>query len=159
MRRVTRAHAAGEPTIVSQYPHVMSDVALPQTFADLIRTAREAKGWTQEQLEAATADNDGAHVSISTISRWERGLADRPDPEHVRRICAALGVDPRRAAVALGYLTAEEVEPGAALLDPEIEEVLRILPDVPEDERRKWIQYLKYLQQLHNQQKRGQKAG
>jgi hypothetical protein len=86
-------------------------------------------------------------------------MADRPEPAHVRAVCRSLDLDPRRAAVALGYLSAEEVEPPRTGLDEEVEEVLRILPDVPADERRQWIQYLKWLRQQHMQGKRGEKAG
>jgi transcriptional regulator with XRE-family HTH domain len=126
----------------------MNDGALPQTFADLIRTAREAKGWSQEQLEQATIDDGGQHVSVSTISRWERGQAGRPEPSHVRLVCRALGIDPRRAAVSLGYLTAEEVaSPMPPVIDPQVQQVLDMLEDpaLPLGERQQWIDYLKFL--------------
>jgi len=127
----------------------MSDASADQSFADLISTGRRAKRWSQEDLERESG------VSRSTLSRWERGLADRPEPEHVRAVCRVLGIDPRRAAVALGYLTAEEVEsPARSLLHPDIEEVLAMLedPKLPADDRAKWIDYLKYLYQRANDQ-------
>jgi hypothetical protein len=31
-------------------------------------------------------------------------------------------------------------------VSPELEEILRVLPGVPAEERRQWINYLKYLQ-------------
>ncbi|MFC3736603.1 helix-turn-helix domain-containing protein [Paractinoplanes deccanensis] len=114
-----------------------------QSFADLIADGRRAKGWSQDDLERESG------VSRSTISRWERGLADRPEPEHVRAVCAALGVDPRRAAVSLGYLTEDDLRAGQDQLPQEVEEVLDILQSgsISAESRREWINYLKYLQQ------------
>ena len=155
MSHVTRSYAAERLIRPSRYAHVMNDAVRPETFANLIRGAREAKGWSQEQLELATRGIAGEHVSVSTISRWERGQAGRPEPEHVRKVCKALGIDPRRAAVALGYLTQEEVEPRrGAELPADIEEVLTILedPKLPQDDRNKWIDYLKYLHRQAQQQ-------
>jgi len=124
------------------YDCVMDDSAGAESFADLIGNARRAKGWSQEDLEQESG------VSRSTISRWERGLADRPEPQHVRSVCTALGIDPRRAAVALGYLTEEEISPGDDALPAEVEEVLQILQsgNISAESRREWINYLKYLQ-------------
>lgn len=129
-------HRQGDRT---PYSCVMADA--PSTFAELIANGRRRKNWSQEDLETHSG------VSRSTISRWERGLADKPEPEHVRAVCAALGVDPRRAAVSLGYLTSEEIAGSTPLLDPAVEEVLDILQDpaVSEDEKTSWIGYLKYL--------------
>ncbi|GAA0495320.1 hypothetical protein Ade02nite_18860 [Paractinoplanes deccanensis] len=123
------------------YACVMADAV--QSFADLIADGRRAKGWSQDDLERESG------VSRSTISRWERGLADRPEPEHVRAVCAALGVDPRRAAVSLGYLTEDDLRAGQDQLPQEVEEVLDILQSgsISAESRREWINYLKYLQQ------------
>lgn len=79
-----------------------------QAFASLLITARQRRGWTQDQLVKNTG------ISRSTIIRWESGEAARPDPDHVRAVCTALDIDQRDALVALGYLTAEEVSPQAA---------------------------------------------
>ncbi len=130
---------AGKPFI--PYICAMPDASWNQDFATLIRNARQERDWSQEDLENESG------VSRSTLSRWERGLSDKPEPAHVRAVCAALGIDPRRAAVALGFLTAEEVAGPPALLDPEIEEVLAILqdPTTPLAEKRSWIAYLKFL--------------
>lgn len=111
-------------------------------FADLIADARRARGWSQEDLERESG------VSRGSLSRWERGLADRPEPENVRAVCLALGIDPRRAAIALGYLTPEEVEePLKPTLDPEVERALAVLedPKLSREKRREWINYLVYL--------------
>ena len=159
MSHVIRACVASGSEGSDDYPYVMNDGLLPQTFANLIRTSREAKGWSQDQLAQAAADEHGEHVSVSTISRWERGQAGRPEPAHVRTVCKALGIDPRRAAVSLGYLTAEEVSDVPPPPDPEIEEVLQLLPEVSADERRHWIQYLKYLKERRELQKRGKNVG
>lgn len=112
-------------------------------FADLIRDARAVRGWTQDQLVAESG------VPKSTLVRWEGGRAERPDPDQVRALSRALGIDPRRAAVALGYLTQEELDrsDSGALLDPQMLKVIRILedPSVPAAAKREWVDYLVYL--------------
>ncbi|HET7677953.1 MAG TPA: helix-turn-helix transcriptional regulator [Candidatus Limnocylindrales bacterium] len=55
-----------------------------RTFADRLRDARHARGWTQREL-ARRADTDQ-----STISRAERGLRPRLRLEVVARILIAL---------------------------------------------------------------------
>lgn len=129
---------------VGPYRHVVpSDTTQRgEQFAALIRQARADAGLSQDALA------DRASINRSTVIRWESGDASRPDPDQVRRVCLVLGIDPRRAAVALGYLTKDEVEgPQLQQLDPAIEEVLDILqdPTVAEDEKRNWITYLRYL--------------
>jgi transcriptional regulator with XRE-family HTH domain len=111
-------------------------------FADLIANARKARGWSQEDLERESG------VSRGTISRWERGAADKPEPELVRAVCRALNIDPRLAAVALGYLTPDEIgQPAKLTLDPEIERILDALSDpaLPREQREQWVNYLHYL--------------
>jgi transcriptional regulator with XRE-family HTH domain len=124
------------------YACVMSDASAGLSFADLIRTARERKNWSQDDLHRESG------VSRSTLSRWERGIADRPEPAHVRAVCRSLGLDPRAAAVSLGYLAPEDIQPARGdSLPPEVAEVLAMLedPKLPADDRAKWIDYLKYL--------------
>jgi transcriptional regulator with XRE-family HTH domain len=111
-------------------------------FGKWLRTIRERRGLSQRDLEERSG------VAMSTISRWERGHADGPDPDHIRAVCAALGVDPREAAVVLGYLTHEEVYgPPARSLSADLEVIAEILEDpaVPNDAKKEWIEYLKYL--------------
>lgn len=121
------------------YSCVMSD-APPPDFADLIATARKAKGWSQEQLHAASG------IDRSTISRWERRLTDKPEPDHVRAACKALDIDPRQAAVSLGYLTLDEIEP-VKPLPRRLQEVLEILQDprLTREEVDQWVSYLQFL--------------
>jgi transcriptional regulator with XRE-family HTH domain len=113
-------------------------------FANLIRDARNALGLTQEDVIIASG------VSKSTIIRWEGGRAERPDPDQVRALCRVLRIDPKRAAVALGYLHPDDlgdpVVPGRKL-DPSILEVIEILEDprVPSDEKLGWVRYLRYI--------------
>lgn len=112
-------------------------------FSQLIRAGRKKKAWTQEDL----IEESG--VSRSTILRWEAGKVERPDPEQVRAVFRALGLDPREAAVALGYLTREEIglspEP-PRVFDATVEEVIEILqdPNVSDAEKSEWVQYLKF---------------
>ena len=145
MSHVHGRYVARDQIGVTRYSCAMSDAIAGQSFADLIAGGRTAKRWSQEDLERESG------VSRSTLSRWERGQAGRPEPAHVRAVCRVLGIDPRRAAVALGYLTADEVDGSdrPLTLRPDVEEVLRMLEDpaLPQDDRAKWIEYLKYLYQ------------
>ncbi|GAA4259772.1 hypothetical protein GCM10022255_085730 [Dactylosporangium darangshiense] len=47
-------------------------------------------------------------VSESAYKRYERGTVDSPYATHVVAICRALGINPRDAAIALGYGTRED---------------------------------------------------
>ena len=135
---MTQTHQTATP-----YRCVMSDSTPEQSFATLIRDGRRRKGWSQDELE----EHSGG-VSRSTISRWERGLADKPEPDHVRAVCRALDLDPREAAVALGYLTREEIgERPYPLLDPAFEDMIRDLEDpaVPVEDKQSLIRYLRFL--------------
>jgi transcriptional regulator with XRE-family HTH domain len=71
-------------------------------FAAFIAAARERKQWTQADLARRSG------VSQVAIRRWEAGEETRPDPDQLRAVAQALGVDPRLAAVALGFLAASE---------------------------------------------------
>lgn len=114
-----------------------------EQFGRLIRDYRDRAGLTQEQLEAASG------VSRSTIARWERGDANNPNPDQVRAVCQRLGIDPRRAAIALGYLTDDELHTaaGGPQLNPTQEEVVEILADprLDPNDIAKWVDYLRYL--------------
>jgi len=115
-------------------------------FAKLLRDARKRAGLTQREVI------EGSGISKTTYIRWEGGYAERPDPDQVRLVCKFLRIDPRQAAVALGYLTPEDItlggEPGRKL-DPAILEVIEALedPQVSDSEKREWIRYLMYLRQ------------
>jgi transcriptional regulator with XRE-family HTH domain len=119
----------------------MSDAPQGPTFAELISAGRRRKGWSQDDLEAAS------EVSRSTLSRWERGLAGNPEPAHVRAVCAALDIDPLKAAVALGYLTAKEVDGPIQPINPELEDIFELLQDpaLSATDRQAWIDYLHFL--------------
>lgn len=127
----------------SRNPYDCNMADAQPVFGDLIRTKREAKNWSQDDLANASG------VSRGTISRWELGQADSPKPAHVRAVCKALGIDPRQAAVALGILTADEIETTTRTLDPAVERALDILEDpaLPADQREHWIAYLAYMYQ------------
>lgn len=122
------------------YGCVMRDADSGPSFAELITNGRLAKTWSQTDLQ------DQSGVSRSSISRYERGLTDTPEPEHVRALCAALNIDPRQAAVSLGYLTTDEIQP-LKPLPPKMKEVLDILedPNITAEDKERWIDYLMYL--------------
>lgn len=66
-----------------------------ETFGARVRVARDAKGWTQEELARAVgARPDGKPYVYSgvVISRWEKGHGSPHDPDVIVRVCDALGV-------------------------------------------------------------------
>jgi transcriptional regulator with XRE-family HTH domain len=115
-----------------------------RAFAALIKDARRSRGLTQEQVFETGV------VSKATIIRWESGKAERPDPDQVRALCRFLGVDPAEAAIALGYLTREELSPpeqrGYAG-NPAIMRAIEALEDplIPRAEKEQWVEYLEFL--------------
>lgn len=101
-----------------------------QNFARVIRNARAAKDWTMQQLA------DASGVSLPAIQRWEAGHATHPDPDQVRAVCLALGIDPRRAAIALGFLSPDEV---GTILGHNVPELLTLLRDPSVDSAAKAV--------------------
>lgn len=128
--------------MINSLPAAAPDRQRGERFAALITKKRRLRNMSQDEL----CDQSG--VSRSTVSRWERGLAERPDPDQVRAVCAALEIDPIDATVALGFLTSREVLqlrsdglPARAL------EVVALLedPDLTDAERNGWVDYLRYM--------------
>lgn len=164
-KRPPRSPASATPDVADQqqaqrpagpYRHAVPSQPNPRgrAFAELIRAARKAAGLSQDEVAEA------ADVSRTTIIRWESGDATRPDSDQVRRVCAVIGLDPRRAAIALGYLTAEEVwgtEAPQPSVPSEIEEVLEILqdPNVDPAEKAAWVKYLRYIRDQSRQRSAG----
>jgi transcriptional regulator with XRE-family HTH domain len=151
-------HDAPEPV---PYLQVMTQVrdtgdTPGRRFANLIRQARLKKGWTQEEL------GEQSQVGRQTIIRYESGRAVNPDPEQVRAVCLALGVDPREAPIALGFFSRAEMglPPRRTSEDKSIDEVIDILqnPEVPDAEKMAWIQYLRYLRDQHKGQQKTNRA-
>lgn len=127
--------------------------AASQTFGEFVRQARQVKRISQQELA------DQAGVSLATISRWERGqLNDPPNAEHVRSVCRILGLDPRRAAVILGYLAEDEIGDNRSHLPSDVEDILDMLQDpaIDDAERKALRSYLKVrLDLLRGQRKTG----
>ncbi|NIL65014.1 helix-turn-helix domain-containing protein, partial [Salinispora arenicola] len=122
-----------------------------------------ACGSQGERLDAGGVIEE-AGLSRSTYLRWEAGRVERPDPEQVRAVCRVLTIDPREAAVALGYLTREEIGLGPEpprMFDATVEEVVQILQDpaVSEIEKREWVQYLKFRTGRPTESGRRRRAG
>lgn len=143
------------PTPLQPYGHTVPPKRRSEQFAQLIRTTREQADLTQEALAARIG------VHRSTIVRWESGDATGVDPNLVRAACLTLGIDPRRAAVALGYLTQEDltpVTPGAQPIDPDLADIINKLrdPSVSEDDKRAAASYIAYL---HSQARARRQAG
>lgn len=133
----TAARPAASVRLVSEAEPIPRGAA----FAALIIGARHRKGWTQ----ARTAKESG--IPHRTIARWESGSADRPESELVRKLCLALDIDPRDAAVALGFLTmAEAYGEGGLSYTPTIAEVVAMLQDetIAPEVKDEWVSYLRW---------------
>lgn len=68
------------PVVMPQRRHTYMVPSKPNSFGARLRTLRLNKGLTQLQLEAL------ADVGQSTISKYERGETDYPDPEAIGRL-------------------------------------------------------------------------
>lgn len=63
-------------------------MSLPALRADRLVAAREAAGFSREELAARTG------VSQVSLRMWEGGATSRPRPRLIPPLAAALGVDP-----------------------------------------------------------------
>lgn len=97
---------------------VQHDVEPLWAFPDLVRTRREAAGWTQAKL----AQN--VHVAVATVGRWERGEAE-PQQHLVLRLAEVLGLTVSAIEESLGTrrapadVTSLPAPPPHAQADPE----------------------------------------
>lgn len=102
-------------------------------LATLIRDARVAMGWRQDELA------DAAGVARQTIIQYESGRAANPEGPRVRAVLRALDLDPREATVILGFVTREELglPPKERPLDKTVAEVQQMLDDqkIPQRQR------------------------
>lgn len=99
---LARPAGRSEDTALFAKPQPAEPSGSVAEFAALVTGARKGRRLSQEALEELTG------VSRSTLSRWERGLADRPTPKNVRALCAVLDIPVPIALVALGYLSKNE---------------------------------------------------
>lgn len=148
-----------EPSSLVRYLAGVSPNDTPGiAFATLIRDARRRAGMTQEQLVYESG------VSRATIKRWEGGDVGFPRPDQVRSVCHVLGIDPREAAIALGYITREEAGlppiPPPPQYTPTEAEILEILrdPRVPHELKLEWRDYLRWQHQRNAKGARGRGA-
>lgn len=98
-----------------------SDAAL-RRFGRAVAEARDARGWTQDELA------ERAGVSQSNVSGWEQGKWT-PDPDAVFTVERALRLAPGTLSVHLGYVPAKEldraVDVEAAILTSSLDELDR----------------------------------
>ncbi|MFF0821163.1 helix-turn-helix transcriptional regulator [Micromonospora haikouensis] len=119
--------------------HYRGDMTIEETgvarLARLIRDARKALDWTQDDLARE------AGVSRPTVQRYENGKSRYPGSDELRSIFLALRLDPRELPVILGLVTREEIgQPAAAPVrrfSSSTERIIALLEDpaVSEDER------------------------
>ncbi|MBA2719248.1 MAG: helix-turn-helix transcriptional regulator [Chloroflexi bacterium] len=100
-----------------------------ETFGEVIRTTRKAKGLTQRQLA------ERLKIDFTYLSKVENDRGDPPGDDLIRRLAGELGLDPEMLLVAAGKVPPELRE--LAQSDRETAVFLRKLPRMSESERRK----------------------
>lgn len=100
----------------------MPSQAALRRFGRAVGEARDARGWSQEELAVK------AGVSQSNVSGWESGKW-APDPEQVFAVERALRVKPGALSEHLGFVPAEpsvrSTDLVAAILDSDLDELDR----------------------------------
>ena len=148
-----KTYATRDHALTSHYGVHMPTPERGQAFARLIIEGRKRKGWRQEDLV------DASGVSRRTLTRWEGGNAERTDPEGVRAVVLALGIDPLEAAIALGYVNPEEDNtPEPVRRDPALQELIDMFedPNIPETTKTAALDYLRYLRSKPQPPKTGE---
>lgn len=96
----------------------------PVALGDMIREAREERGWTQDEL----AERLG--VARQTVGRWETGGGVPNIPDQFNSVVSALGLSAEEALLAMGVRV---YPPAAARLPRDLIDVLLSLS--PEQQR------------------------
>lgn len=100
----------------------MPTQAALRRFGRAVGEARDARGWSQEELAQR------AGVSQSNVSGWESGKW-APDPDAVFAVERALRVKPGGLSEHLGYVPASpsdrQIDLVAAILDSDLDEIDR----------------------------------
>lgn len=127
-------------------------------LAHLIKTTRESLGWTQDKLAEVSG------VSRPTIQRYENVKTPNPEGPLVRQLFLALGINPLEAPVIFGLVTREEIGLPAEPVrrhTPSVEEAIRILedPDVPDETKREWMEFLRFRAGRKGDAGRSRKVG
>ncbi|MEV6924036.1 helix-turn-helix transcriptional regulator [Dactylosporangium sp. NPDC051485] len=104
-----------------------ADERAGERLASLLRDRRQALGYTLAHVVAESG------VSESAIKRYERGLIESPNPAQIVAICKVLGINPREAAIAVGFGTREDF--GLPPEEPPYPEVIRQLGRALTDEQ------------------------
>ncbi len=121
----------GYGTHVSDMPAAGSS-----TWASTLRTARLAKGMTQDELA------DAANVHRATVIRQEKGTG-RPDDDSVERLARALDLPVKQSIdLARGVPDAEPLPPP---LPRELGRLVAIYSELPEDQRATLLQRVEWV--------------
>ncbi len=79
------AAGAGAGRVPTSAPFADAGAGRLLLFGQVLRSAREARGWTQAQVAGRLGVRQG------TVSKWE-GSRDRPSPAVARALCGLLGI-------------------------------------------------------------------
>lgn len=102
-------------------------------FATFVKSSRAAAGMTQDDVldraRELAGEGEEPLLSKSTLNRWEQSKNNIAQPAQFRLFCQITGADPREGAVALGFLTREELDlpPAAPPLDPVLLSAAKLL--------------------------------
>lgn len=92
-----------------------------------IRIAREALGWSQQQLSRAVG------VSKSAVSQWEKGAVQNLKLGNLFAVADALGKDVRHLVFGERGAVGEQHSPGYAERDAQMRAVLVVYESLPKD--------------------------
>lgn len=132
--------------------HEMTDkIRIVSPFGEWLRKAREAKGFTQEEL-ASAANNVCTGAYISTLERGQdvgkKGKPTRPGEEIVESLAIALGASVMTARRLAGYDTSDMPDPALEVLNQladQTAEVVRNFLELPPDRRPEALNIMRVL--------------
>lgn len=130
-------------------------------FGEWLRKAREAKGFTQEEL-AKAANNVCTGAYISSLERGQdvgkKGKPTRPSEEIVDALATALGESLATARRLAGYDASSMPDPALDVLNQMREqtlEAMRVFLELPPDRRPEALNIMKILNRENVQIVRG----
>jgi transcriptional regulator with XRE-family HTH domain len=74
--------------MATRYPPTDTDESVPSSLGEMIRLAREEKGWTQVELAKR------AGLPQNSVNRWEKGKVITPREDSLLLLSDVLGISP-----------------------------------------------------------------
>lgn len=111
-----------------------------ESFGDVIRRERVARGWSQQRLANA------AGLNRSHVTTIETGKIGMPQYETVQALAKALGMLPRELIEPTGQTIMEAR--GEYSTDVESDELVQLFDRLPDDDRARLVAIARALYQL-----------